>query len=281
MSVDVVEWIMGRMERARRGTPFQRDPEWLSRWQPRVGRVLRLWFRPEVEGAERLPRGPMLLVSNHSGGLLTPEAYVLIEWWNRIHAARRPLYVLAHDILFAIPRFQRVLRRAGGIPASVDNAERALGAGGALLIFPGGDREAFRPWWQRDRVDFAGRRGFIRLALRTQTPIVPVVCHGSHDTTFVLSRGEKLAKLLGLDRLRAQILPIVLGLPWGIVPGFIPTLPMPARITARLLDPVQPGHAAEAAEDDAIVQGYYDRIVSEMQSALDEMVKARPWPLWQ
>ena len=125
------------------------------------------------------------------------------------------------------------LRKFGTVAASPANAEKALSSGAALLVYPGGDHEVHRPSWHGNRVEFAGRRGFIRLALEHDVPIVPVVSIGGQETALFLSRGETLSKLLGLDRLlRLKVLPISIAVPWGINVGdFLGHLPLPAKIT--------------------------------------------------
>ena len=96
------------------------------------------------------------------------------------------------------------------------------------------------PSWQRHRVDFGGRKGFIRLALEQDVPIVPVVAVGGQETALFLSRGESLAKVLGLDRLfRLKVLPISLALPWGLNVGdMLGHIPLPAKITVEALPPI-------------------------------------------
>lgn len=262
------------IDRARSRPPFRRDPGFIERQRWWLDAIAG-YFRPTFEGEEHVPRdGPMLLVSNHSGGLYTPEAYVLMSWWIRERGAEAPLYVLAHDFLFALPWFGKALRRGGGIPANPDNAVAALDRG-SVLVFPGGDHEAFRPWWHRGRIDFGRRRGFARLALRTGVPVVPVVAHGSHDTTIVLSRGDRLANLMRLGRLRSNIMPIVLGLPWGVAPGFLPIVPLPARISMRFLPPRR---YEGAPGDPADVERVFRDVTSTMQVALTDMVRRRPRP---
>ena len=131
------------------------------------------------------------------------------------------------------------MERAGAVEAGRAEAEAVLRSGAILIDYPGGDREVFRPWSERNRIDLGGRLGAIRLALRTQVPVVPVVSVGAHETVVVLARGERLAKLLGLDhRFRIKVLPLVLGPPFGVVPGGIPTWPLPAKITVELLEPI-------------------------------------------
>ena len=124
--------------------------------------------------------------------------------------------------------------------ASPKNADRALAKGAALLVYPGGDYEAHRPSWESARVDLGGRRGFLRLAHRARVPLVPVVSIGGQETALFLSRGERLAEFLGLDRLlRLKVLPISLALPWGLNVGdMLGHFPLPAKITIEVLDPI-------------------------------------------
>jgi 1-acyl-sn-glycerol-3-phosphate acyltransferase len=261
--------------------PFQRDPKLIRESAIHLERAMR-YFRPEVQGGEHIPQGAALLVGNHSGGLYTPEAYVLMDWWIRERGVDEPLYFLAHDAAFAIPWFGSQLRRWGGLPAGQANAEAALRMGAKVLVYPGGEHESFRPWWERGTVDFRGRSGFVALALRTGVPIVPIVTHGSHDTAFVLTRGARLARWLRLERMRVNVLPLVVTIPWGVVPGFIPGLPYPARIVSRCLEPIRfEEHGIEAAEDPTVVERCVAVVVERMQEALTEMVKDRPVPLVQ
>src|SRR5204862_3672287 len=89
------------------------------------------------------------------------------------------------------------LSRWGTVAASHDNARRAFDKGAPVLVYPGGDYETFRPTWHADRIEFGGRKGFIRLALERGVPIVPVVAVGGQETALFLTRGERLARLTG------------------------------------------------------------------------------------
>ena len=97
-----------------------------------------------------------------------------------------------------------------------------------------------RPSWQANQIDFAGRKGFLRLALEAGVPIVPVVSIGGQETALFLSHGRRLAEALRLDKLfRLKVLPISLALPWGINVGdFLGHLPLPAKITVQVLEPI-------------------------------------------
>ena len=187
---------------------------------------------------------------------------------------------LAFDAAFSIPGLAPIMRKIGQVPASHKNALRALEAGCSVLVYPGGAHEVFRPWSQRNQIDFAGHKGFIRLALKAGVCIVPIVAHGGHNTTMVLSRGEKLAKLFKMDRLRMTVYPIMLQFPWGISTPGQPGLPMPAKITMQVLEPRDlSGHGADAANDEELVNGYYDEITAAMQETLTALADENPRPI--
>ncbi|HMC41107.1 MAG TPA: hypothetical protein VKI19_15680, partial [Acidimicrobiales bacterium] len=153
-------------------------------------------------------------------------------------------------------------------------------AGHSVLVYPGGDQDDYRPWTERHHVDLRGHAGFVKLALRYQVPVVPVVSHGSHDAIFVLSRGDRLAHRLGVDRrLRVKVIPFVAGLPWGLVPAPVPTWPLPAKVTVRVCEPLQWDHGPDAAGDPGVVRHCYEEVLGRMQSNLDELVEAEPHPV--
>ena len=135
-----------------------------------------------------------------------------------------------------------------------------------------------RPFWQRNRVDFDGRTGFIRLALQENVPIVPVVSIGGHETALFLSRGEGLARLLALDRmLRLKVLPISLALPWGVNIGdMLGHIPLPAKITIETLSPID---LKGEFGPDPDVDEVYDHLIRLMQDTLDALAAERRLPV--
>jgi len=241
------------------------------------------YFRSEVRGFERLPQhGPFLVVGNHSGGQIPPDLPVLLTAWWRERGVDEPVFALFHSFFLGLPGVGRVMARAGGVEATPAAAESVLRGGGILIDFPGGDHEVFRPWWQRNSIEFADRLGVVRLALRTQVPVVPSVSVGAHETVIVLARGERVARLLGIDRMfRIKVLPLVFGPPFGIVPGGIPTWPLPAKITVELGDPINwsARYGPEAADDDVIVRACYEELTGVMQSTLDRLASERRFPV--
>ncbi len=259
-----------------------RDPAFLHSIRPLLERYV-AWFRPEVRGFERLPEhGPFLVVGNHSGGQMPPDIPVLLTAWWRERGEAEPIYALFHSFFLGLPGVGPIMAKAGAIEAGPAAAEEVLRAGAILLDYPGGDHEVFRTWRDRNRIDFGDRLGFVRLALRTQVPVVPAVSVGAHETLVVLTRGERLARLLHYDKLfRVKVMPFVLGPPFGVVPGGIPTFPLPAKITVELLAPIDwsTRYGPEAASDDDVVRACFDEITGVMQTALDRLAAERRFPI--
>jgi 1-acyl-sn-glycerol-3-phosphate acyltransferase len=255
-----------------------RDPDYIRDNLPGLWLLASFYFRARVRGLERVPRaGPVLLVGNHSGGNVTPDTIVFTLAFSAYFGAERCFYQLAHNLVLAMPGLG-FLRRYGTVAASHENAERALKKGAALLVCPGGDWEVSRPSWQSAKIDFGGRKGFIRLALDAGVPIVPVVSIGGQETALFLTRGERLARLLRLDRaLRVKTLPISLAVPWGLNVGdFASHLPLPAKITIEALEPI---HLGERFGSDPDHDEIYDYVTGVMQEKLSELQSERRLPL--
>jgi 1-acyl-sn-glycerol-3-phosphate acyltransferase len=256
----------------------ERDPDFIRERLPLFWLVASLWHRGEVRGLGNIPdSGPVLLVGNHSGGNVMPDTMVFTMAFNTYFGVERPFFQLAHNLVLSMPGLGW-LRKFGTVAASPENARKALRSGAALLVYPGGDYEVHRPSWQRNRVDFDGRTGFIRLALEENVPIVPVVAIGGQETALFLSRGEHLAHWLALDRLfRLKVLPISLALPWGVNVGdMLGHVPLPAKITIETLPPID--LPAEFGPHPA-VEEVYDHLMRLMQDTLDSLAAERRFPV--
>jgi 1-acyl-sn-glycerol-3-phosphate acyltransferase len=256
----------------------ERDPDYIRESLPRLWLLASLYFRAEVRGLGNVPEeGPVLLVGNHSGGNLTPDTGVFTLAFSTYFGVERPFYQLAHNLVLSMPGLS-FLRKYGTVAASHENARKALQAGAAVLVYPGGDYEVHRPSWEGDRVDFGGRKGFLRLALDAGVPIVPVVSIGGQETSLFLSRGERLAKGLRLDKLfRLKVLPISIALPWVINVGDMAGhLPLPAKITVEALPPIDLRREFGADPD---LDEVYDHLVRQMQETLDALAAERRFPV--
>ncbi len=253
-----------------------RDEEFIEATQPLMDLLYDAYFRCETELDEEVPAGPVMIVANHNGMTGTPDMFChMAAFWRR-YSAKRLSYGLMHDVPFTVPAAGAWLNAAGALAANPVNGRRALERGAALLVFPGGDVDACKPFRDRYRIDFGRRRGFVRLALREGVPIVPVVSAGAHESLYLFSDGRRIAKWLGLDRrFRSNVAPLGLALPFGLVVGVaLPHLPPPVKVHTRILAPVRVDLPPSAAEDPAAVEAVYEEVVTRMRSAMEEIRRA-------
>lgn len=255
-----------------------RDPDYMRETLPGLWLLVSAWFRPEVRGLHHVPsEGPVLIVGNHTGGAQSPEVFISQLALSTYLGVERPHYQLAHRMVVNSP-VGPTLARYGTVEADPRNAAMALEAGAMVTVFPGGDYEVFRPSWESTRVDFGGRKGFIRLALEAGVPIVPMVTIGGQETALFLSRGEWLARALRLDRaMRLKTLPIKIAFPWGLSIGaMMPHIPLPAKITIQMLPPID---LEERYGPDPDLDEVYEDVVAEMQDVMNELGRERRLPL--
>ena len=254
------------------------DPEHIRRTLPFNRALVRAYFRSEVEGMENIPDGPSLLVGNHSGGTLIADTFAFTyEFYDHFGPDRR-FHQLAHDVAARMPGVGGMMRRYGVLAASHDNARRAFRADAPVLVYPGGDWETFRPTWHSDRIEFGGRKGFIKLALEENVPIVPVVAIGGQETALFVTRGRRLAKLTGLDRVaRIKVLPVALAPPFGVTLLDLPTrIPLPAKIKVEVRPAIDLRERFGPAAD---VESIYDEVTGEMQESLSSLADERAAPI--
>jgi len=240
------------------------------------------YFRLEISGWERLPEEPSLLVGVHSGCALTMDAWTLVAAWYRRFGERRILHGTAHDVLMATPGLGHYFRANGVLPASREGVGRALAAGHDVIVWPGGEQDSMRNWRKRNQAVLAGRKGFVRQAIRSRVPIVPVASVGGYDTVFVLSEGRFLARWSGPlgRRLRGATVPITLGVPFGIALEILPThIPLPAKIRTELLDPIRVEHDPERARDQEYVDRIYREVEAAIQAGMDRLAAKRRLPI--
>jgi 1-acyl-sn-glycerol-3-phosphate acyltransferase len=267
---------------------LRRHPDdWLDAWDPAYIRTTlpalramsKLYFRAEVRGLDNIPaEGPILLVGNHSGGTLIADTFVFAQGFYDHFGPLRRFHQLAHDLVFKIPGARASLSRYGTVPASPENMKRALERDAALLVYPGGDHETYRPTWESGKIDFAGRRGFAELAIEHGCPIVPVVAIGGQETALFLGQGRAIARRLRLDRLlRVKVFPAQVAPPFGLTIMDLPgRLPLPAKIVIRVLPKIdlEGELGARADPGDA-----YELVTGKMQRALSRLAAERTMPI--
>src|SRR4051794_36202165 len=246
-------------------------------WNPLVD----YWFRMEVEGWEHIPPAPALLIGIHSGAPFVWDAWTVgIQWWRRFGRSR-PLHGTAHDALMAAPGIGAYFRRMGVLPAAPDSMAAALAAGHDVALWPGGEIDSLRPWSRRDEAILGGRKGFVRLAIRSQVPIVPIATVGGPDSMPVLATGRRLARWLQLDKVaRLKMFPIALQAPWGISPALLPELPLPTKIRTAFQEPVELDTDPERADDKRYVKARYDDVQQRIQDGMNALARRRVLPLF-
>ena len=253
------------------------DPEYIRRVIPAWRAIMGTYFRGEVRGLDNIPaEGPSLLVGNHSGGTWIADTFVFTgEFYDHFGPERR-FHQLAHDVAARMPATG--LGRWGTVAASHDNARKAFDRGAPVLVYPGGDYETFRPSWHSDRIEFGGRKGFVRLAMERGVPIVPVVAIGGQETALFVTRGERAARATGwADRTRIKVLPVAFAPPLGISVLDLPIrFPLPAKITVEVLPPID---LVERFGRDADHEEVYEEVTGEMQEALSELQEERIMPV--
>src|SRR3984885_1642972 len=251
------------------------DPALTKQVANTIGPLIKQYHRAEVRNIDNVPRsGGALVVSNHSGGMMTPDVFIFSPAFYNEFGYNRPVYTLGHYGIFMGP-LDGVLRRLGVIEASRENAAVALHSGAVVLVFPGGDYDPYRPTFSENTIDFNGRTGYVRAAIEAGAPIVPMVSIGGQETQLFLSRGTWLAKRLGLkQRLRSEMAPLTFGFPFGLTLGGI-NVPLPAKLVTQVLPPIdvraQFGISPDMCEVDTHVR-------TVMQAELNRLVAQRRLP---
>jgi 1-acyl-sn-glycerol-3-phosphate acyltransferase len=271
--------IRKRVSKRLRADLHDRDPDYLRETLPLFWLFSTFYFRSDVRNLGNIPEDePVLLVGNHSGGNVIVDTFVFSLAFTTHFGVERRFHQLAHNLAIAWPIAGDMLRKSGTISASQENAARALESGAPVLVYPGGDWETHRPSWEGSKIDFAGRKGFIRLALDAGVPIVPVVSIGGQETALFLSRGAGLAQALRLDKLlRLKVLPISIAAPWGLNVGdFLGHFPLPAKITVEVLPPID---LQEEFGPDPDLDEVYEAVTGQMQDALDALAAERRFPV--
>jgi 1-acyl-sn-glycerol-3-phosphate acyltransferase len=259
----------GMRSRSEEVDEFGLDPSFEARIQPALDFIYKYYFRVETEGSEHIPaEGRCLLVSNHSGGPLPYDGAMLRTAVRREHAAKRDLRWLAEDFIYYLPFVGTVMNRMGAVRACQENAERLLGRGALVAVFPEGAKGIGKLFRDRYRLQRFGRGGFIRLCLRTRTPLVPCAIVGAEEANPMLYRVEYMTEALGIP-----YFPITPTFP---ALGPLGLLPAPTKWKIRFGEPMHWGnYGPEAADDEILVGRLSERVRATIQGMLDQMVSKR------
>jgi 1-acyl-sn-glycerol-3-phosphate acyltransferase len=259
-----------------------RDPQVIEQLLPFVDWVYHHYFRVQTDGWEHIPdTGKLLLVGSHNGGLAAPDTVMTTYKWLTTFGTERLAYALMEpNIWRMLPGLARLATQVGTLQAHSHMAIAALERNAALLIYPGGMQDVFRPHALRHSICFFGQKGFIKLALMQEAPIIPVISHGAHDTLFVLAdlyphirqlHDWGMPWPLGID---PGTFPLYLGLPWGLAIGPLPNIPLPMPMHIRICPMItfdRYGH--DAVHDHDYVDACYEHVRQTMQHELDRLVQ--------
>ncbi|MEL7038845.1 MAG: lysophospholipid acyltransferase family protein [Cyanobacteria bacterium J06592_8] len=259
----------------------ERNPDYINSIMLLWEWFYRYYFRVQTAGWHHIPsEGKFLIVGSHNGGLPAPDMHMCLYDWFRRFGTERLLYGLMHpNVWKAAPSVARQAAQCGAVIAHPKMAIAAFKRNASVAVYPGGAEDVFRPHSMRNQIYFAGRKGFIKLALREEVPIIPVISWGAHDTLFVLGDFYQLVQqlhqwgmpwLLDID---PEVFPIYLGLPWGISVGPLPNFPLPAQIHTQVCAPIHfERYGRQAALDRDYVDHCYERVQTQMQHELDGLI---------
>lgn len=217
--------------------------------------IMRKYFRLEVEGAENIPRrGSGIIAPNHSG---YSGFDALMLGHSVFRESKRIPRILTHHLWFLTETTAIPAQKMGFTEATYDNGTKALSKNNLIVIFPEGEFGNFKPTTKKYQLQ-EFKRGFVRMAIQTQSPIIPALILGAEETHINLSQ-LKLSKYL-----RGLVLPLPLNL-----------VPLPVKWKIKFLNPIYLPYKPAAINDRDLVHEVAGEIQEKMQDALSEEVQKR------
>jgi 1-acyl-sn-glycerol-3-phosphate acyltransferase len=266
---DSVERIGRRMAGRYHEDEWGFDEEFAEAVYPFFEFLYEVWWRVQATGVANVPsHGRALVVSNHSGSLFPFDASMLVGAIMKEHPLPRWPRPMVLNWAFELPFLSFFMRKVGGVPASPFNAIRLLEQDEIVMVFPEGVKGTGKPFKERYRLQRFGRGGFVEVALRTGSPIVPVAVVGAEEIYPKLADSQLLAKLLG-----APFVPITPTLPWL---GPLGLIPLPSRWRIEFCEPIDVSeYPPEAADDRALLFEISERVRDTIQEQLYEALVKR------
>jgi 1-acyl-sn-glycerol-3-phosphate acyltransferase len=240
-----------------------------ARVEPLLEFLYGKYFRVEVSGLEHIPHvGRALIVANHSG-TVPYDGAMLMYSVRKEHAARREVRPLVEDFVFHFPYLGTFINRIGGVRACQENAERLLRQDQLVAVFPEGIKGIGKLYRERYRLQRFGRGGFVKLALRTDAPIIPAAVVGAEEIHPMVTKVTWLAKSVGIP-----YLPITPTFPWL---GPLGLVPLPSKWYLRFGEPLyfNAEYGAQGASDRILVNRLSEQVRSKIQEMVDERLAVR------
>lgn len=246
--------------------PFGFDPEWAKYALVVTAFLHRVWFRTEVHGIQNVPSGRVLIVANHSGQVPIDGAII----GTALFLDRDPPRIIRSMVekwSQTLPFVSTFFSRAGQVVGVPENARRLLEREEAILVFPEGSRGISKPFSQRYRLTDFGL-GFMRLALETDTPIVPVAVVGAEEQYISVANLRSIGKLVGMPAF-----PVI---PQLLVPGL--QLPLPTKYRIYFGEPLR--FSGDPDDDDAVIEEKVWVVKATIQSMINRGLKDRKSIFW-
>ncbi len=256
------------LEPAARGDDFGFDPQFTERIKGIALWVYRNYFRVEVDGIRNVPAtGRALLTANHAGVIPYDGAMIRTAIIAE-HPRPRHARMLVVDWAFALPFTSMLLTKTGNVLAHPDNAATLLEGGELVGVFPEGVKGAAKHYRNRYRVQRLGRGGFVQVALRTRSPIVPVAVVGAEEVHPVIFEARPFARLFGLPTA-----PITPTFPWL---GLLGLVPLPSKWFIAFGKPIDVSHfGPDAAENPRLVLELSEHVREWIQGTLGQLLPRR------
>jgi 1-acyl-sn-glycerol-3-phosphate acyltransferase len=221
----------------------------------------RVWFRTEVKGVENLPAGRVLLIANHSGQIPIDGAMIGATLFLDADPPRM-IRAMVEKWSQTLPFVSTFFNRVGQVVGVPENARRLLEMEEALLVFPEGTRGISKPFTRRYQLAEFGH-GFMRLAIETDTPIVPIAVVGAEEQYVNLGNARWVAKALGMP-----VFPLI---PQVLVPGG--AMPLPTKYHIQFGEPMR--FRGDPDEDDSVIEEKVFIVQQTIQSMINRGLKER------
>jgi 1-acyl-sn-glycerol-3-phosphate acyltransferase len=236
---------------------------------PMARQLYRKWFRTEVVGVHNLPaESGALIVANHAGGLWALDGVITATAIHDETPNHRFLRMLGADLVFNTPVLGQLARKTGSTLACNPDAERLLGTGELVGVWPEGFKGIGKPFSERYKLQRFGRGGFVSAALRTGAPIIPTAIVGSEEIYPMLGNARTLARILGLP-----YFPLTPTFPWL---GPLGLIPLPSKWYIEFGEPIETAqYGPESADDPMLVFELTDRVREQIQTSLYRLLMQR------
>ncbi len=246
--------------------PFGLDPQWTKFALAGAAYLHRRSFRTEVFGARNIPEGRVLLISNHSGQVPIDGALIGAAMFMDVEPPRF-IRAMVEKWSQTLPFVSLLFSRVGQVVGVPENARRLLEEDEALLVFPEGSRGISKTFDKRYQLHDFGL-GFMRLAIETKSPIVPVAVIGGEEQYVSIANIESLAKIL-----RMPAFPI---LPQLLLPGG--ALPLPTKYRIHFGEPMT--FEGDADDDDSVIEEKVWSVRQTVQSMVNRGLRDRKHVFW-